>query len=297
MSMQTRRLTRIRDALGESPCWDAATPALCWIDALAGTLHRLVLSGDTAADEPQAHVLPGPVGAIAPCAGAAAVVVALRSGFARYQFDTRTLQPLAAAPFDDPRLRLNDGKCDAAGNFLAGTIHAKRGPGEAPQGGLYRLRPDRTVEHLAGDIGFANGPCFSPDGRTLYLADSLERTIWAWDYDPHGPLRRRREFVRTHEHDSGPDGATVDAQGHLWTALPRAGRLARYTPEGRLERVVALPVTHPTSLCFGGAALDRAYVTSISRSPRLHGPLPQDGGLFELTGLPAPGLPTQAYGG
>jgi len=284
MTVKITRVGTTQDQLGESPCWDADAQALNWIDALAGTLWRL----KPGAGEAERHPLPAPVGSIAPCRSEA-VVVALRHSFARYDFATRTLAHLADIPVDHPKVRFNDGKCDTAGNFLAGTMHVDRQAGERVEGGLYRLRPDLRVEHLADDIGFANGPCFSPDGRVLYLADSLERTLWAYDYDPGGPLRNKRLFAKTHVFDSGPDGATVDAQGFLWTVLTRAARLARYAPDGTLERLVELPMSYPTSICFGGPRLEHMYLTTISRSARLEGHKAQDGGLFVITGLPAAG--------
>ncbi|MBT2336394.1 SMP-30/gluconolactonase/LRE family protein [Variovorax paradoxus] len=293
MTVQIIRVGTTKDQLGESPCWDADAQALNWIDALGGTLWRL----HPETDQPERHELPAPVGSIAPCRSAA-VVVALRNSFARYDFATRTLEHLARIPADHPKVRFNDGKCDPAGNFLAGTMHVDRQPGEAAMGGLYRLRTDRRVEHLADDIGFANGPCFSPDGRVLYLADSLERTIWAYDYDPDGPLRNKRVFVKTHEFDSGPDGATVDAQGFFWTVLTRAAKLARHAPDGRLERLIELPVSYPTSICFGRPRLEHMYLTTISRSARLEGHRAQDGGLFRIEGLPAAsGRLPHRYGG
>lgn len=290
--LDIRRLGTTRDQLGESPCWDAEAQALCWIDALAGTMHRL----HPATGALESHALPAPLGAIAPAQGDA-VVVALRHGFGRYDFGTRQLTMRGDIGLADEDVRLNDGKCDAAGNFVAGTMHMNRAEGAPVRGGLYRLRPDGRVEQLADDIGFANGPCFSPDGRTLYLADSLARVIWAYDYDPQGALANKRRFVETHAFDSGPDGATVDAEGFVWSVMVRAAQLARFSPSGELERLVPLPLTYPTSLCFGGPGLTRLYVTSISRSARLEGRLPQDGGLFVLDGLPVAGLPTQRFGG
>ena len=290
MTVEIQRLGKTRDQLGESPCWDADAQAVCWIDALAGTLWRLC--PETGALE--RHALPAPVGSIAPCRSDA-VVVALRNSFARYDFASRTLEVLAAIPVDHPDVRFNDGKCDPVGNFIAGTMHMHREAGEPVLGGLYRLRPDRSVEHLADDIGFANGPCFSPDGRTLYLADSLERTIWAYDYDPRGPLRNKRVFAQTGRFDAGPDGATVDAQGFLWTVLTRAARLARYAPDGQMERMVDLPATYPTSLCFGGPRFEQVYLTTISRSMRLEGRSKDDGGLFLIEGLPAGGRPPHRF--
>ena len=263
MTVKITRVGTTKDQLGESPCWDADAQALSWIDALAGTLWRW----KPEAGLPEPHPLPAPVGSIAPCRSQA-VVVALRHTFARYDFATRTLEHLARIPVDDPKVRFNDGKCDPAGNFLAGTMHVDRQAGEAVKGGLYRLRPDLGVEHLA---------------------DSLERTIWVYDYDPDGPLRNKRLFAKTHAFDSGPDGATVDAQGFLWTVLTRAAKLARYAPDGTLERLVELPVSYPTSICFGGPRLEHMYLTTISRSARLEGDKAQDGGLFRIEGLPATG--------
>lgn len=292
MDFEIRRIGSTRDQLGESPCWDADAQALMWIDSLAGRLHRL--APDTG--ELQSHTLPAPVGAIAPCRDDA-VVIALRHGFARYDFKTCQLQPLADLGFEHPRVRLNDGKCDPAGNFIAGTMHMDRVADEPVLGGLYRLRPGGEVEPLDATIGFANGPCFSPDGRTLYLADSLERVIWAYDYDPDGPLARKRVFVHTHPWHSGPDGATVDEQGFVWSVLVRAAALARFTPTGRLDRLLQLPMSYPTSLCFGGPRCAQLYVTSISRSARLEGHKPDDGGLFVIDGLPVAGRPPHRFAG
>lgn len=291
MSVEICRVGTTKDQLGESPCWDVEAQALNWIDAMAGALWRLEVKGVA----PERHVLPAPVGSIAPCRDGA-VVVALRNSFARYEFGSCTLTPLASIDVNHQQVRFNDGKCDPAGNFLAGTMHMDRQPGECVLGGLYRLRTDGNVEQLANDIAFANGPCFSPDGRVLYLADSLARTIWAYDYDANGPLRNKRVFVRTHAFESGPDGATVDAQGFFWTVLTRAAQLARYAPDGQLDRLIALPASYPSSICFGGPRLEHMYLTTISRSARLEGKLAEDGGLFRIEGLPASGLPPHAFG-
>lgn len=285
-----RELGDTRDLLGESPCWDARHGALCWIDALAGTLHRRTL----ASGESQHWHLSPPLGSIALC-DSGAVLVALRHGFARFDLATARLETLAQIDTTHAEVRLNDGKCDPWGNFVAGTLHGHRQHGEPIAGGLYRLRPGGRVERLAEGFALTNGPCFSPDGRTLYVADSPLRTIWAYDYSPDGPLAHRRVFAQTERFASGPDGATVDAQGFVWSVLPRAGRMARFAPDGQLERTVALPATYPTSLCFGGERLDRAFVTSISRSTNLAGDRPQDGALFEVTGLPAAGLPPHRF--
>jgi len=290
MDVRITRLGETKDRLGESPCWDADAQAVCWVDSLAGTLWRL-RPADGALER---HVLPAPVGSIAPC-HSNAVVAALKNSFARYDFETRALEVLAYIPVDHPDVRFNDGKCDGAGNFLAGTMHMNRQPGQPVMGGLYRLRPDCSVELLDGEIGFANGPCLSPDGRTLYLADSLERKVWAYDYHPDEPLRNKRLFVDTQRFDSGPDGATVDSEGFYWTVLTRAAALARFSPRGELERLLEVPATYPTSLCFGGPQFGEAYLTSISKSARLEGGRPDDGAIFVIDGLPAAGCAPHCF--
>ncbi|MGJ7506430.1 SMP-30/gluconolactonase/LRE family protein [Variovorax sp. GT1P44] len=290
MDVTITRIGETKDQLGESPCWDADAQALCWIDALAGVLWRWCPESGSL----ERHAVPAPIGCIAPCRSDA-VVVALRNSFARYDFGSRKLEVLARLPVDHPDVRLNDGKCDPAGNFLAGTMHMNRQAAERVRGGLFRLRSDLSVEQLADDIGFANGPCFSLDGRTLYLADSLERTIWAYDYDPRGPLGRKRVFATTDRFEAGPDGATVDMQGYVWSVLPRAARLARFAPNGTLDRLVPVPASFPTSLCFGGPRFEEAFLTTISRSARLEGPLAHDGGLFLIEGLPAAGRPPHRF--
>ncbi|MGJ7575633.1 SMP-30/gluconolactonase/LRE family protein [Variovorax sp. RB2P76] len=289
-ALTVRTLGPTRDLLGESPCWDARTGAVCWIDSLAGALRRHL----PATGESEQHALPAPVGSIALCESGA-VLVALKDSFARYDFASRRLETFARIDIQHPDVRLNDGKCDPWGNFIAGTLHNNRQPGDPIAGGLYRLRPDAAVECLAQGFALTNGPCFSPDGRTFYVADSPLRTIWAYDYAPRGPLAHRRAFAQTESFASGPDGATVDAEGFVWTVLPRAGKTVRFAPDGRLDRVLDLPATHPTSLCFGGAQYDKAFVTSISRSTHLTGNRPQDGALFELSGLPAAGLPSHRF--
>jgi L-arabinonolactonase len=154
-----------------------------------------------------------------------------------------------------------------------------------------RLEADGAVTCLDSDIDAANGPCFSPDGRTLYLADSRRRRIWAYDYPASGAPTGRRLFVDTTAYGSPLDGATIDAEGFVWSALVLAGAIARFSPDGRLDRMIAMPVTRPTSVAFGGPDLKTLYATSISRSPRLHCSAPDAGGLFAIDGLGVQSLP------
>jgi L-arabinonolactonase len=291
--MTVERLVRVgetRDLLGESPVWDDRSQSLCWIDSLAGLIRRLNIR-TLALEEFQ---VPAPIGSMA-LRDDGGAILALRHGFARYDFETRRLTPDRSIGLDHPEVRLNDGKVDPDGRFVAGTLHGGRAEGEPPLGGLYRLDASGALELLETNLAVTNGPCFSLDGKTFYLADSPRRVIWAYDYDHRGPLRNKRVFFDTTALESGPDGATVDAEGFLWSVLVRVGAIARFAPDGTLVRRIALPIRHPTSIVFGGPDLDILYVTSISRSTTLVDDHPDAGGLFAIEGLGVKGVPPQRF--
>lgn len=283
------RITRVGttvDRLGEGPIWDAESACLFWIDSLAGIVRRL----DPVSGERQDFPVPAPIGSLSLCRSGGAVL-SLQDGFHRHDFATGRTTPLALLGLDNPNVRLNDGKTDRQGRFLAGTMHLHRAEGAPAAGGLFRLEPEGRATLLVPDVATSNGPCFSPDGRVFYFADSARRTIWAFDYDTaSGTPRNRRVFVDLAPLETAPDGATVDADGHVWSALVRTGRIARFDPAGRLVAQFAMPVRYPTSVAFGGPALDTLYVTSISRSIRFEDRSDGAGGLFAVEGLGVRGL-------
>jgi L-arabinonolactonase len=288
-SPSVRRIGDTRDQLGESPVWDGRTQRLYWIDSLAGTIHCL----DPVSGELRDFHAPAPVGSMVLRRDGGAML-ALRHGFARYDFEQGEVTSIAEIGCDHPMVRLNDGKVDPFGRFIAGTMHGGRAHDEPPLGGLYRLQAG-AVTLLDTDFGVSNGPCFSPDGAILYFADSARRSIFAYDYRRDGPPANKRLFADTNGLNSGPDGATVDADGYLWSVLVRAGALARFAPDGRLDRTVELPARHPTSVAFGGPNLDILYVTSISKSTNLSASEPDAGGLFAIEGLGVRGLPACTF--
>ena len=166
-------------------------------------------------------------------------------------FATGVTEPFALLGLDHPHVRLNDGKTDRQGRFVAGTMHLHRAEDEPVVGGLFRLNPEGTVELLVEDIATSNGPCFSPDGRILYFADSTRQTIWAFDYDPlSGTPSERRVFADLRPLGTAPDGATVDAEGYVWSVLIRTSTIARFDPAGRMVSHFMFPVRYPTSVAW-----------------------------------------------
>ena len=241
------------DQLGECPIWDERGRALYWVDSRGPAIKRL------ATDSGVVKVLPLPetVGSIA-FRERGGMLAATKSGIHFFDPESRSLTVVARPESHLPDNRFNDGRCDRQGRFWAGTMSDLR---REPVGTLYRLDADLACAALRNAIIIPNGLAWSPDGRSMYFADTNRSTIWVWDYDPeNGAATRERVFADTGT--GRPDGSCVDAEGCLWNAEYGAGRLVRYTPGGKQDRVIELPVTNPTCCCFGGEHLDVLYITS-----------------------------------
>lgn len=288
---------------GECPAWSPAEQKLYWADIRAPALHRF--DPETGRDERWS--MPAWLGCYALAADHA--VLALRTGLHRFEPATGKTAFLAAAPFDPRRFAFNDGGCDRQGRFLAGPMHDPLDGGGRVEGAqalpLWRYEPDGGAAEgspwaaLTPPVRESNGLAFSPDGRTMYHADTASKTIWAWDYEPEtGEPSRRRVFAQVDEggDKGGPDGATVDADGFYICAVPGAGRLLRFDPQGRLERRIPMPAQWVTMPAFGGPDLRTLYVTSLSwvLSDQERAARPEEGALFALE-APAPGPPPTLF--
>lgn len=252
-----RPLTETRDILGEGPVWCAETATLYWVDIRAPAVHSL----RPEEDERRSWRMPDLVGSLALRRGGG-LLVALRGGLSLFDPATRAFTEIAAPERDREGHRFNDGKCDSRGRFWVGTMHDAA---PSPVGSLYCLEPDGTCTARLAGIAIPNSLAWSPDGRVMYFADTAADTIFAFDFDPGtGRLGRRRVFARTGDGPGSPDGSTVDAEGFLWNAEYGGSRLVRYAPDGRIDRVVALPVSRPTCCAFGGADLRTLFVTTAS---------------------------------
>jgi sugar lactone lactonase YvrE len=286
-----RCVARPRAEVGEGPVWDHREQVLYWIDIKTPRLVRF----DSATGENRATPLAERIGCLA-VREQGGLIAALETGFKWLDPATGALEPLLDPEPDKPQNRFNDGKCDRRGRFFAGSMDdAER----ACTGTLYRLDPDHSVHVMRSDVHLANGLDWSPDGRVMYFTDSLRRTIYAFDYDPDtGAMSGERVFATVAEEAGVPDGLTVDAEGFVWSAHWGGWRLTRYAPDGRIERVVEMPVPQPSSCCFGGADLDVLYVTSaaIEMTAADLEKAPDGGGLFALDAGVA-GLPMARFAG
>ena len=282
-----------RNATGESPVWSTAQQALYWVDIPAKRLHRWSPADGKSQSWQTSQML-----ACIAQAGNGSWVAAMENGLfaitphADGSLDSRLLASVTHAL---PEMRFNDGRCDRQGRFWAGTMLMNMAAG-APVGAMYRYSAGQ-VEPLKAQLdGFIvpNGLAFSPDGKTMYLSDSHPdvQKIWAFDYDTDtGIPHDRRLFVDMTEHPGRPDGAAVDADGCYWICGNDAGLIHRFTPDGKLDRSLSVPVKKPAMCAFGGADLDTLFVTSI-RPVGDTSDQPLAGGVFALSpgvkGLPEP---------
>jgi L-arabinonolactonase len=279
------------DLLGEGPLWDPQEERLYWIDSYGYTIHRADLRGT----DRKSWSVPEPIGSMALRKHGGAIV-SLRSGFYSYDLKSGEAQPISITQPDERRTRMNDGKVDRQGRFVAGSMDFEEAE---PIGKLFQLGVDLTVTELDRGIICSNGPCWSPDGSVFYFADTGRSVIWAYDYNKEsGLLKSRRVFARFKPEWGLPDGATVDSEGYVWSVGVYAGRLIRFAPDGVCDRIVGLPAWSATSISFGGPNLDIAFITSMGRPH--HGDYHKEaeaGFVFAVHGLGVRGLPEPRFAG
>jgi len=277
--------------VGEGPAWDAALRRLVWVDILRGVVH--LFDPDTGDDE-QADVGKA-VGAAVPRASGG-LALALEDGFAAFDPATEQLTPLAPVEADQPGLRMNDGKCDRAGRFWAGSMEWD---GVNPEGSLYRLDPDHQVTRMVEGVRISNGLGWSPDERTMYYIDSPTHRVDVFDFDlDGGSLANRRTLVELPLEWGLPDGMAVDAEGCLWVAFWGGWSVRRLAPDGTLAATLTLPVSQVSSCAFGGPEGADLYITSATdklTAEQLRAE-PHAGALFRARPGVAGG-PTHAFGG
>jgi sugar lactone lactonase YvrE len=272
--------------LGEAPLWDVREQALYWVDIEGKLLQRY---------RPDVGVvdrwrMPERIGSFALREGGG-LIVAFASGIAFYELATGAIEWIAR-PDANPHNRFNEGKCDRKGRFWAGTMDDRLSEHSAA---LFRIDRDLSVHRVFGDIGIANCFVWSLADDLFYFADSLDKKIYAFDYHHEGgTLARRRVFVDANSDNVVPDGGTIDEEGFIWNAQWDGWRVVRYAPDGRVDRVIEMPVQKPTSCMFGGPDLKTLYVTSAvwDLTPDTLRDQPMAGGLFAVDagvrGVPEP---------
>jgi sugar lactone lactonase YvrE len=279
-----------RAQLGECPLWSPTEQRLYWVDIDGRSVHRF--DPATGADE---HVeVPGRPASLALMRSPGALLVALEGRLGLLAFEDGAWQDWITLEPEGQGNRLNDGRCDPAGRFWVGSMFDPAA-GKHATGSLYRVEPNGATTVARTGIGVPNGTAFSPDGRTMYFADTHLDVVWQYDYDADsGEATNERVFLDFSGLPGHPDGACVDAEGGYWIACVFGSAVLRVTPDGRVDRRVTLPILKPTMPAFGGPSQSTLFITSIGGggSHAVDPSQPEAGGIFAVEtghrGLPEP---------
>ena len=304
MAFKIECVIECNNHLGEGPIWDVEEECLYWVDGTGQRVEKpSIWRMNPKTGKIKNWCLDKDIGAMA-LRKSGNAVLALSDGFYFFDFGSGNYELIEEVDKDQPRTRLNDGKCDRRGRFFAGGMDDKE---ELKICSLWRLDVDLSVIKVDDGIICSNGPCWSPDDKTFYFADTFQEEFWAYDYNiENGTISNKRLFASTRNDTGVADGSTVDEEGYLWNAQVIGGELIRYTPDGLVDRRIGMPVKNVTSVNFGGPKLDTLYVTSMARvsHPAVHERFAIEkksqylaGSLFAVTGLGIRGVPEPRFGG
>lgn len=281
-----------RDLLGECPRWHQETQTLWWVDILKHQIH----SHNPVSNIHGILQLKEEIGCFTWCEKGG-LLVGTQSGLSFIKnLSTAELTPIANPEADKPWQRFNDGRCDPAGRFIAGTQNPRK---DSSFGTFYQLDLQQQLRPLIGKSWTCNGLAFSPDGKTLYWSDTPNHVIYSCKYDVStGQVSEQRKFYVVPENLGRPDGGAVDSAGNYWSCQYAGGRILCISPYGELLKNIELPVTNPTCPCFGGPDLKTLYITSASQklSEEHLAEHPMEGALLALD-VDIPGLPEVFYAG
>lgn len=276
--------------LGEGALWDPATQRLLWVDIVRGQVHRF----DPVTRQNQTVAVGQMVGTVVTRARGG-LMLAVQNGFASLDPEAGELTIVNDPEAHIPSNRFNDGKCDPAGRFWAGTMTLTGDAWKEAAGSLYSLDLDGRATPRLGQVNISNGIVWSADAKTMYFVDTVQPRVDAFDFDnATGAISNRRPVVHFPEGVGLPDGMTIDADDNLWIAMWGGWKVLGYDPRtGQPVGVIEVPAAQVTSCAFGGPNLDELYITSawIGLSDGAKALQPQAGGVFlarpGVRGVPA----------
>ena len=287
--------TNLRAELGEGPSWDAEKEILYWVDITRGVIYAHT------PNDPNDEVIAWAdnVSCVVP-RKSGGLALTLQYGYYGLDLETKELTPLTEqVERESDGNRFNDGKCDPAGRFWAGTMD---GHERSPSGSLYVLEKNQKLKKVLPNVTISNGLGWSPDNRVMYYIDTPTMKVSAFDYSVEtGAIENRRtavDFAQNNQPGS-PDGMAVDEEGMIWVAHWGGARLTRWNPStGKLLETLQVPADQVTSCCFGGKNLDELYITSATNGldPQVLAAKPMSGGLF-VAKVDVKGLPTNEFTG
>jgi sugar lactone lactonase YvrE len=278
--------------LGEGPVWDALNQQVLWLDIMRGKIHQYNIYS-------KAHTIFNVgemIGCIAP-RESGGLIAGLENGIAFIDTEKNYIQHITNPEKGLPN-RFNDGKCDAAGRFWAGTMAKSE---EDNRGNLYVIETDLSIKKKIENVSISNGIAWNADNTIMYYIDTPTRYVFAFDYNiATGDIDNQRVVIDLTHENGYPDGMTIDQEGMLWIAFYGGWRVARYDPNTeKLLQEIELPVENITSCTFGGVDLDDLYITTASKGLNEESlqKQPHAGKLFIVKNCGVKGTPAQKFKG
>lgn len=275
MSYQVEVAIPAKANLGECPRWDEKEQLLYWVDINNCELHKF----DPATGKDEFIKFDEEIGCFS-LREQGGFVLGMRSGFNLLDGFNTTLIPVVDPEADLEHNRLNDGRCDAAGRFIAGSVY----PPKDRDGANFYSFDGKEAKLLFDGLLTANGAAFSPDNRIFYHSNTPKHVIFKSDYNLEtGEVSNTEVFHQFPFGDGRPDGAAVDSEGCYWTALYEGGRIVRLSPQGEILEEIKVPAKCPTMVAFGDEDLKTLYITSVgNRSDEELKEYPHSGAVFQV---------------
>lgn len=293
METKADLLVDSQDFLGEGVRWCEQSGRVFWTNIEGAKLHALTLATGVR----ETWVMPERLACFTLTADEHILLLGLASRLAWYDLRSGAVTTLHEVEADLPMTRLNDGRCDRQGRFVFGTLDER--PCRESIGSFYRLNLDLSLERLPlPGIAISNSICFSVDGQAMYFCDSMKPVIHRWDDYLGGDASTVRVFAHLPEGPGSADGATIDADDHLWSAQWGASAVLRFAPDGSVQQRVTLPVSQPSCVSLGGPAYDELFITTAQETltPEQLAAEPLAGGLFHARLQGVRGLPEMRFG-
>lgn len=292
--MQATPVVTHQSVLGEGPVWDNQTRSIHWLDIEKGDIH----SYDPYRDHFATLEIHQRIGCISLCKKQNTWIAGLQNGLATISRSNGAIQIISDPELHLPENRFNDGKCDPAGRFWAGTMSINE---EKRAGNLYMLDTNGRLTKKLDGVSISNGMAWSEDKKTFYYIDSPTRAVTAWDFDLEtGNISRERTIFLIPENEGYPDGMTIDTEGMLWIAHWGGWQVSRWNPvNGKKIASIPLPVKRVTSCTFGGHHLEDLYITTAQKDmdPTEKESEPLAGSLFVVKKCGYQGFPANEFAG
>lgn len=248
---------KIACEIGEGPVWDKRNACIYWLDIPQGFIYQFSPSQNKL----RAFETKSMTGSFS-IRSSGGLIAAQRDGFAIIDPQNEIVKIIATGE-SNQNIRFNDGKCDPAGRFWAGTMDMSGYPNA---GSLYMLDINHQVSIKIKEVSCSNGLAWSADNKKFYFIDTPSREVTVYDYDiGQGNIANKRVIYTFKKGEGYPDGMTIDAEGMLWVALWGGWKIVRMNPNtGQVIFKFDLPVSRVTSCTFGGETLEDIYITSAS---------------------------------